>query len=109
MLRCVCAGSLGARTVALGQAAAEAAAADHLHGAVERPPASHPGLGSHAGEPSSGTLPECGARNCQHGKLALSDTVSTLHQQDMACLWAFFSACIAKETRADTASCYMRT
>lgn len=48
-LGCVCAGSLGAHTVALGQAAREAAAPDDIHGAVERAPARHLGARSYAG------------------------------------------------------------
>ena len=36
--------------------------------------ASHRGLGGHAGETASGAFPECGARNCQHGIMALVAT-----------------------------------
>ena len=71
MLSCACAGSLGPHTMALGQAAGEAAAPHHIHGAVERAPARYFGAYRHAGAiPTTHAKHSCTTQH-QSGDLAL--------------------------------------
>lgn len=63
-----CAGPLGAPGVAVGPAAREARAPDHLHGAVERAPAGPPGPDRHTG--AARTLPSPCCACCRMHMLA---------------------------------------